>query len=133
MNGFNLPDNIDELVGQYVTLRDKIKASDDAHKEKTRDAREYLEALNGKLLERLNEVGGDSVKTKHGTAYRSTKRSATIADGDVFRTFVRERELFDLVDWRANALAVEDYIQENEAPPPGINFTTVFTVGVRRA
>ena len=133
MNGFNLPDNMDELVEQYVTLRDKIKASDDAHKEKTRDARDYLEALNGKLLERLNEVGGDSVKTKHGTAYRSTKRSATIADGDLFRTFVREQEQFDLVDWRANALAVADYIEEHEAPPPGINFSTIFTVGVRRA
>ena len=133
MNGFNLPDNMDELVEQYVTLRDKIKASDDAHKEKTRDARDYLEALNGKLLERLNEVGGDSVKTKHGTAYRSTKRSATIADGDLFRTFVREQEQFDLVDWRANALAVADYIEEHEAPPPGVNFSTIFTVGVRRA
>ncbi|CAB4124787.1 hypothetical protein UFOVP55_28 [uncultured Caudovirales phage] len=126
-----LPENIDELVDQYVTLRNKLKDSDEGHKKKTRNARDYLEALNNKLLERLNDVGGESVKTKHGTVYRSTKRSATIADGDVFRTFITSNSLFDLVDWRANALAIEDYINENEAPPPGINFSTHYQVGVR--
>lgn len=126
-----LPENIDELVGQYVTLRNRLKEADENHKKKTRNARDYLEALNNKLLDRLNDVGGDSVKTKHGTVYRSTKRSATIADGEVFRTFIKSNNLFDLVDWKANALAIEDYINENEAPPPGINFTTHHQVGVR--
>jgi hypothetical protein len=133
LTDFDLPDNIDDLVNQFVTLRDKVKASDDAHKEKTRNARDYLEALGAKLLERLNEVGGTSVKTEHGTVYRSTKRSASIADGELFRSFVQAHELFDLVDWRANANAVDDYIKENEVPPPGVNFSTQFTIGVRRA
>jgi len=129
----DLPENIDELVSQYVKLRDKIKAADDAHKEKTKMARAYLELLNGKLLERLNNVGGDSVKTAHGTAYRTTKRSASIADGDVFRKYVIDNGEFDLVDWRANANAVDDYITTHGAQPPGVNFSTTFTVGVRRS
>lgn len=128
-----LPDNVDELVSQFVRLRDKIKESDDAHKEKTRPAREHLERLRVKLLDRLNEVGGESVKTGHGTVYRTTKRSASIADGEVFRSFIQENELFDLVDWKANANAVDDYIKEHEAPPPGVNFSVHFDVGVRRA
>lgn len=128
-----LPDNIDELVGQYIKLRDKLKEADDAHKAKTKGARDHLERLNGKLLERLNEVGGDSVKTGHGTVYRSTKRSATIADGDTFRGFVIQNEAFDLVDWKANANAVDDFIKNEGTPPPGVNFSTTFQVGVRRA
>jgi hypothetical protein len=126
------PDNIEELVAQYVRLRDKLKESDDAHKEKTKSAREYLELLNAKLLERLNDVGGESVKTAAGTVYRTTKRSATLADGDLFRNFVRSMELFDLVDWRANPTAVAEYVEENQVPPPGVNYSTTFTVGVRR-
>jgi hypothetical protein len=129
----DLPDNIDELVGQYVKLRDKLKEAEDAHKNKTRNAREYLDLLNAKLLQRLNEVGGEGVKTKHGTVYRTTKKSASIADGGAFKTFVQQNRLFDLVDWKANANAVADYIDEKEAPPPGINFSTHFTVGVRRS
>lgn len=128
-----LPDNIDELCRQYVTLRDKIKEADDAHKKKTQNARDHLEKLNSKLLERLNDVGGESVKTQSGTVYRSTKRSASIQDGDAFRRFVIGGDYFDLVDWRANANAIDDFIKENDAPPPGVNFTQHFVVGVRRS
>lgn len=127
------PENIEELVAQYVRLRDKLKEADDAHKAKTKTARDYLEQLNGKLLDRLNDVGGESVKTGSGTVYRSTKKSATIADGGAFREYVIDNGKFDLVDWKANALAVSEFITEHSAPPPGINYSTAFTVGVRRA
>lgn len=128
-----IPASIDELVSQYVRLRDKIKEADDAHKAKLKDAKEHLENLNNTLLDRLNQVGGESVKTSSGTVYRTTKRSASIADGDAFRQFVINNEAFDLVDWRANPNAVDDFIKEEKAPPPGVNFATHFVVGVRRA
>lgn len=128
-----IPETIDDLVSQYVRLRDKIKEAEDAHKAKLKDAKEYLEELNTRLLQRLNEVGGESVKTSSGTVYRTTRRSASIADGDAFRQFVINNEAFDLVDWRANANAVDDFIKEQQAPPPGVNFSTAFTVGVRRS
>lgn len=127
------PDNIDDLVDQFIKLRDRLKAADDVHKEKTKEAREYKEQLEAKMLARLTEIGVDSAKTKSGTVYRSTKKSASIADGSVFRNFVQEHEAFDLVDWKANAPAVEDYIKENNVPPPGVNYSTTFTVGVRRS
>lgn len=127
------PENFEILVEQYVRLRDTLKKADEDHKEKTKAAREYRDQLEAKLLAKLNEAGGDSVKTKEGTVYRTTRRSASVADGDTFRKFIIEQELFDLVDWRANAPAVADFIEEEGAPPPGINFSTSFTVGVRRA
>lgn len=128
-----IPQNIDDLVSQYIRLRDKIKEVEDAHKEKLKTAKEHLEHLNNTLLDRLNQLGGESVKTAHGTVYRTTRRSASIADGDTFRQFVINNEAFDLVDWRANANAVDDFIKEQQAPPPGVNFSTTYTVGVRRA
>lgn len=128
-----LPDTIDALVEQMVKTRDKLKEADDAHKEKTKIARDYKERLEAALLAKLNEVGGESVKTAHGTVYRTTRRSATIADGGVFREFVIGNDAFDLVDWKANANAVDDFIKNEGTPPPGINFTTAYTVGVRRA
>lgn len=127
------PSNMNQLVDQYVKLRDKIKVADDAHKTKLKPAREYLALLESKLMDQLNQIGGDSVKTPHGTAYRTTRRSATIADGKVFRDYVIANAEFDLVDWKANATAVDDHIKNNQVPPPGVNFVTAFTVGVRRA
>jgi hypothetical protein len=128
-----MPESIDELVEQMVKVRDKLKEADDAHKAKTKVARDYKEQLEGRLLSKLNDVGGEAVKTAHGTVYRTTRRSATIADGDVFRQFVIANEAFDLVDWKANANAVDDFIKQETTPPPGVNFSTTFTVGVRRA
>lgn len=129
----DIPVNIDELVRQYVLLRDKIKEAEDAHKAKLKDAKEHLEKLNNTLLDRLNQLGGESVKTASGTVYRTTRRSASISDGDTFRQFVINNEAFDLVDWKANANAVDDFIKAESAPPPGVNFTTTFQVGVRRS
>jgi hypothetical protein len=129
----DLPDNVDELVSRYIKLRDKLKEADEAHKLKTQAARAYLDTLNGKLLERLNEIGGDGIKTPHGTAYRTTRRSASIADGAVFRQYVIDNASFDLVDWRANANAVDDFIKENGSQPPGVNYSVAYTVGVRRS
>lgn len=133
INQIPLPDNVDELVAQYVKLRDRIKEADDAHKKKTAGARELLDRLNGKMLERLNDLGGDSVKTSSGTVYRTTKKSASIADGDLFRGWVIENGAYDVVDWKANANAVEDFIKAEGTPPPGVNYSQTYLVGVRRA
>lgn len=133
INQIPLPDNVDELVAQYVKLRDRIKEADDAHKKKTAGARELLDRLNGKMLERLNDLGGDSVKTSSGTVYRTTKKSASIADGDLFRGWVIENGAYDVVDWKANANAVEDFIKAEGSPPPGVNYSQTYLVGVRRA
>lgn len=127
------PTNIDALVGQYVKLRDKIKAADDAHKEKMAPAKGYLEKLNNALLAQLQTIGADSAKTPHGTAYQTIKRTASIADSSEFRGFVIENRAWDMADWKANAPAVEEYLTENQVLPPGVNLNSVTVVGVRRA
>jgi len=127
-----IPTTIDEVVDQYVRLRDTIKKADDEHKKKVAPAKEYMDALEGALIEKLKAIGADSVKTPHGTAYRSTKRSASIKDGDAFRKWVIGHNDYDLVDWRANANAVDDFIKSHGSTPPGVDFSTTITVGVRR-
>ena len=126
-----VPEHIDECVDQYLKLRNAIKAADDKHKEKMRRFKEHLEKLNTALLQKLEEIGGQSVRTPSGTVYRKINRSATISDPKIFRKFVIQNQLFDIVDWKANANAVDDFIQNNDAPPPGVNYTTSFDVGVR--
>lgn len=125
--------DISKRVDQYVALRDKIKKLDDEHKEKMKPYREVLEKLNGVLLEHLNQIGGDSVRTEAGTVYRTAKKSASLADADAFMRFVIGNEAWDLLDRKANVTAVADFIEENNAAPPGVNFSTAFVVGVRRA
>jgi len=128
-----IPGTIDEVVAQYVKLRDAIKAAEDANKAKLAAAKSHLDTLGNKLLEQLNAIGGDSVKTSAGTAYRTTRRSASTEDGETFRRYIIENEAYEIVDWKPNANAVDDFIASNGSPPPGVKFSMAFTVGVRRA
>jgi hypothetical protein len=125
------PLNFEKRVSQYVQLRDLIKAEDDAHKEKMRPKRDLLEQLNGVLLNALNALG-DSLATPAGTVYRTEKKSCSIADMPAFWTFCVTQGDFDLVDRKANVTAVTEYIQKNGQPPPGVNFSSTYMVGVRR-
>lgn len=125
--------SIDVRIGQYVKLRDKIKEIGDRHKAELAPLNAALLRLNGVLLEHLNTANADSVSVKGvGTVYKTTKKSASIADKDAFGWFVRQNEKFDLIDWKANSAAVEAFVTNTGTLPPGINFTQVAVVGVRR-
>jgi hypothetical protein len=131
------PPNFEVRVGQYVKLRDMIKANDDAHAEKQKPLKETLVKLNGVMLAHLTSLNADSVATAAGTVSRTTKKSATIADMSAFWSYCVTQGDFDMIDKKANATRVEEYINDKDnnptgAPPPGVNFTTVDLVGVRR-
>lgn len=120
-------------VAQYIKLRDHITAKEKAHKEEIKPFKDTLEKLNAVMLTALNAAGGDSMATASGTVYRTRKKSATIADMSLFWDWVVNNDGFDFVDKKANASRVEEYINEHDGSlPPGVNFTQVEVVGVRR-
>lgn len=120
-------------VSQYVKLRDLIKERNDAHKTSMKPMNETLEQLNSVLLAHLNQVGANSAATDNGTVYRTEKKSASLADGKAFMDYVIAANAWDLLDRKANVTAVEEFIKGNNAPPPGVNFSSTYIVGVRRA
>ncbi|RZN09703.1 hypothetical protein CWO91_16880 [Bradyrhizobium genosp. SA-3] len=125
--------DIAKRVEQFVKLRDMIKQKNDEHKKLMKPYNETLEQLNALLLAHLNGQSANSVATDAGTVYRTEKKSASLADAEAFMDFVIANGAYDLLDRKANVTAVEDHIKEHNAPPPGVNFTSTFTVGVRRA
>lgn len=123
---------MEELVAKFVAVRDHIDATTELQKEALAPFKKIKEDLGALILNKLQAQGADSVATPSGTAYVSTKRSATIADGEAFWDYVVGQKAWDLVDKKANAPAVEDFINEHKIMPPGINFTKIQTLGVRR-
>jgi len=124
--------NFDTRVGQYVKLRDKIKEISDRQKEELAPYKATLEKLNSVLLGHLNTVGADNVGTAEGTVYKTAKKSASVADMTAFWAYVTSHDDFDMVDKKANPSAVEAFIEANGVPPPGVNWTVMEVVGVRR-
>jgi hypothetical protein len=127
-------ENVDNRVEQFIAVRDKLKEMDEAHEAKRKPLLAIKEELSGWLLDLLDKMGAENIKTAHGTVHTTTRSSASLADPQAFMDFVIESERYELLDRRANSTAVKDYIQDHQGNlPPGVNFSSVKTVGVRRA
>lgn len=121
------------LVADYVKVRDLKSEIDEAHKERVAEYNKALLAIEAKVLQFLQDHNLETVKTEAGTAYVRTVKSASIADGEAFRKFVIETGKYELTDWKANANAVQDYVTTEGNLPPGVNYSSMQKIGVRRS
>ena len=125
---------LSEAVELYIKLRDRkaeMKAEFDAQ---VAGIQEKMDKLEAKLLEVFNKTGTDSVKTPFGTAYTSTRVSATAADREAFMNFVRANEEWSLLEVRPSKTAVEQFRTANDNEiPPGLNIREERVVNVRRS
>ena len=125
--------NYNEMVEAYIKYRDKKAAMKAEYDKSVAKIDLVLERIEQKLLAYFNESGLESIRTGAGTAYRSVKTTASVADRDVFLEFVRDNDAWELLETRAAKKAVEDYRAANDDLPPGINWSAVATLNVRRS
>jgi phage host-nuclease inhibitor protein Gam len=124
---------LSEAVSVYIKMRDKkaqMKAEFDAS---VAPLNEKMEKLEAKLLDVFNKTGMDSVKTEFGTAYTTTRVTASVADREIFMTHVKENDDWALLEVRAAKSAVEQYRENNNDLPPGISMREERVVNVRRS
>ena len=124
---------LSEAVKMYIKMRDKkaeMKADFDAS---IAPLNEKMEKLEAKLLDVFNKTGMDSVKTEFGTAYATTRSTASIADREVFMDYVKANEEWSLLEARVSKTAVEQFRSIHDNLPPGVNVRTERVVNVRRS
>lgn len=125
---------LSEAVSLYIQLRDKkaqMKAEFDAT---VAPVQEKMDKLEAKLLDVFNQTGMDSVKTEFGTAYATTRSSASIADRDTFMDYVKANEEWSLLEVRVSKTAVDQFRSANDNElPPGVNIREERVVNIRRS
>lgn len=125
---------LNELVGKYIQLRDKKAALKKEYDEKVAGVDSVLDKIEAVLLKTFDETGMESVKTEFGTAYKSTRTSASVADWDAFWGYVREKEAYEMLERRCNKTAVDQHRAANDGQlPPGLNWREELVVNVRRS
>ena len=123
---------IDDIVARYIDLRDtKAKLAADV-KIKTEQIDTQLKVIEGWLHNKLHELGADSFKTEHGTAFLQTTDFCGVQDWNLTLQYIRENEAWNLLNKAVNKTAVKEYIAENQVPPPGVNYGQKEEVMVRR-
>lgn len=124
---------ISELVQKYVEVRDKKAQMEAEHKAKIAKVEEVLDKIEAALLKTFETTGMDSVRTEFGTAYTSSRSTASIADPDAFMSFCKENNAWHMLQKRVAQSAVEQYKDEHEVLPPGIDWRVERTINVRRS
>lgn len=117
-----------EVVQEYVRLRDQ-KAALEAQK---KEVQAKMDAIEIKLMRAFEQMGIESLKTPFGTAYTSTRTSASVADKEVFMEYVKAHEDWGLLEVRASKTAVEQFREMNEVLPPGVSWSQEIVVNVRK-
>lgn len=124
---------LSEAVALYIKMRDRkaeLKAEFDA---KVAPLNEKMDKLEAKLLDVFNQTGMDSVKTEFGTAYSTTRVTASVADKEVFMAHIRANDDWGLLEVRASKTAVDQYRSIHDDIPPGVSMREERVVNVRRS
>jgi hypothetical protein len=124
---------LSELVAKYIELRDKKAQFKADYDSKVAKLDENLEKIEAVLLKTFDQTGMESVKTEFGTAYTSTRTTASVADPDAFMTYCKANDAWHLLEKRVSKIAVEQYKAEHDDVPPGVSYRAERTVNIRRS
>jgi len=121
-----------ELIEKYIQLRDHLKKLTDEFEERTETYRTSMTAIEGVLLDEINRLGGQSIKTPYGTAYRSTTVSAKVVDRDAWFDFIFENKHRDMLTTHVAKDAVKDWMETSQKSPPGLDLTPIMKCNIRK-
>lgn len=124
--------DVNDIVAKYLKLREKRDTIMREAKEKAAKIDEHLDKIEGQVMGLMDQLGVNSVSTDDGTAYVAERTSVTVGDWDCFLDQVKKEGLWHMLERRANKSAVDEYKNENNDLPAGVNYRVVRTINVRR-
>lgn len=123
---------LDDIIQKFVELRDQKEALQNSVKAQIQGIDEQLKTLTGYLMLKMQESGQDAVKTAYGTAFKKESDFVSVSNWDDTLAYIRANGAWSMLNKAVNKTAVKEYIEQNEVPPPGINYTRIVEVQVRR-
>lgn len=126
--------SIDEAIAAYVSTRDDLRQRQQAFKEEETGLKSTMEQISMWLRDKADEMGVDSFKSQHGTAFRSVKTSYRVSTGgwDAFIGWVKETGNYHCLEKRVAKLAVKEIHDSTAAIPPGLDYVAEVEIDVRR-
>lgn len=127
--------NLDRAVQAFNAIRDARTAKRRAWEAEDLALEQDQDRLKVMMLEMLNQIGGKSIATDHGTIYRTEKVRPSAADWNlVYGWIAEDPERFELLEKRLKATFVKQFMEDNAGLiPPGVNVHREYEVAVRRA
>lgn len=111
------------LVRVFVRIRDARSSLKEKYEDEDNKLKSDLRAVENELLRRAQEQGVKQFKTDDGTAYIGEEQHVSMADAEVFRSFVEETGDLLFYEQRVSLGHVKEYMDAHDGKlPPGVNF-----------
>ena len=120
-----------KMIEMYLQLRQRTRDVEARHKAELAPylaTREKLELL---MLDHLNENGLESTRCATGTAFKSTVTSVVVRDWPRTLDFIRDNQMWDLLEGRVAKSAALEIVEEMEQPIPGVEISQATVLRVR--
>jgi hypothetical protein len=104
-----------------------------AHKEKVAKINEALVKIENAFLKQFSETGQQSSKFPAGTVFTKQRTTDKVFDREAFIAFVKKHDAFDFVENRVNKSALDEFVEEHNDLPPGVQRTSEIIVNIRRS
>ncbi len=117
----------------FIALRDRRAQRKAAYDDDDSGDKAKQNKIEVEFLRRFQDRGIDNVSSRDiGTAYRSTRSSATVADWDALLGHVKENDAWEMLERRVNKTAIQQFKEAEGDLPPGINWSETQVVNFRR-
>lgn len=125
---------VSDLVEKYIAIRARKAELKGEYDNKVAGLDDALSKIEAALLNTFNTTGIENIKTSAGTAYVATRTSCTVADRDAFlRDWVVPNGAWEFLENRVSKTAVEQYRSEHGVIPPGLNWSEMRVINVRKS
>jgi len=124
--------NIGEIIRRYVELRDSLSEWKKKMDEEERARKTELEKIEVQILQKADELGVDSFKTEHGTAYKTTDEHFRIDNWEEFVDYVKKTDNFSLFQKRVTKTVAKEVYTETGELPGGVGYFQEFKINIRR-
>jgi hypothetical protein len=121
------------LLKLFIALRDRRARRKADFQLDDVDDKEKQEKIEIEFLRRFNKRGIDNVSARGvGTAYRSVRASARVADWDSLLDFIKKEGAWEMLERRVSKVAVEQFKAETNDLPPGVDWGETQVINFRR-
>lgn len=124
--------DLDKVIAGYIKLRDAKDAMETRHKEELAPLNSKMEKIEAWLQNALQSQGLRNVKSDSGTAFIQSVANVTTPDFEATMAYIKEHDMWELLDRRLSKSVVLDHIEKFGVPPPGVTVARADIVRIRR-
>jgi len=126
--GAEMPATLGGQVDEYSEVREeRLKLEKLAARVKERET----ELFNA-MLSTLNESADTGASGEHHRVQRVEKVANSVADWDAVHAFILANNAWEIMAKSVNQKALNEYVEEQGAPPPGIERKTIATLSITK-